>query len=164
MKNKIKSKKRLYLFIPLMAVLVLMNVAAFAVAVIGKNIWLFIACFFLLVLTLVGIYMIASLSKSINKFYQTMEKQLSPYTNKSLRDFPLPVLVTRRRGGEIIWYNNQMPGKGVWRHADCFGHSLAEYFPAVNLQTECRCRGMESSTTDTSTPPTTHPPARRTTA
>ena len=34
MKNKIKSKKRLYLFIPLMAVLVLMNVAAFAVAVI----------------------------------------------------------------------------------------------------------------------------------
>lgn len=73
MKNKIKSKKRLYLFIPLMAVLVLMNVAAFAVAVIGKNIWLFIACFFLLVLTLVGIYMIASLSKSINKFYQTME-------------------------------------------------------------------------------------------
>ena len=112
MKNKIKSKKRLYLFIPLMAVLVLMNVAAFAVAVIGKNIWLFIACFFLLVLTLVGIYMIASLSKSINKFYQTMEKQLSPYTNKSLRDFPLPVLVTRRRGGEIIWYNNQMREKG----------------------------------------------------
>lgn len=45
MKNKIKSKKRLYLFIPLMAVLVLMNVAAFAVAVIGKNIWLFIAAF-----------------------------------------------------------------------------------------------------------------------
>lgn len=111
MKNKIKSKKRLYLFIPLMAVLVLMNVAAFAVAVIGKNVWLFIACFFLLVLTLVGIYMIASLSKSINKFYQTMEKQLSPYTNKSLRDFPLPVLVTRRRGGEIIWYNNQMREK-----------------------------------------------------
>ena len=140
MKNKIKSKKRLYLFIPLMAVLVLMNVAAFAVAVIGKNIWLFIACFFLLVLTLVGIYMIASLSKSINKFYQTMEKQLSPYTNKSLRDFPLPVLVTRRRGGEIIWYNNQMREK-VFGGSDCFGHSLAEYFPAVNLQTECPVQG-----------------------
>ena len=140
MKNKIKSKKRLYLFIPLMAVLVLMNVAAFAVAVIGKNVWLFIACFFLLVLTLVGIYMIASLSKSINKFYQTMEKQLSPYTNKSLRDFPLPVLVTRRRGGEIIWYNNQMREK-VFGGSDCFGHSLAEYFPAVNLQTECPVQG-----------------------
>ena len=140
MKNKIKSKKRLYLFIPLMAVLVLMNVAAFAVAVIGKNVWLFIACFFLLILTLVGIYMIASLSKSINKFYQTMEKQLSPYTNKSLRDFPLPVLVTRRRGGEIIWYNNQMREK-VFGGSDCFGHSLAEYFPAVNLQTECPVQG-----------------------
>ena len=47
MKNKIKSKKRLYLFIPLMAVLVLMNVAAFAVAVIGTNTRSFIACFFL---------------------------------------------------------------------------------------------------------------------
>ena len=42
-----------------------------------------------------------------------MEKQLSPYTNKALRDFPLPVLVTRR-GGEVIWYNNQMREKGVW--------------------------------------------------
>ena len=140
MKNKIKSKKRLYLFIPLKAVLVLMNVAAFAVAVIGKNVWLFIACFFLLVLTLVGIYMIASLSKSINKFYQTMEKQLSPYTYKSLRDFPLPGLVTRRRGGEIIWYNNQMREK-VFGGSDCFGHSLAEYFPAVNLLTECPVQG-----------------------
>ena len=163
MKNKIKSKKRLYLFIPLMAVLVLMNVAAFAVAVIGKNIWLFIACFFLLVLTLVGIYMIASLSKSINKFYQTMEKQLSPYTNKSLRDFPLPVLVTRRRGGEIIWYNNQMREK-VFDGSAALGTAWQNIFRRSICRPNVRCRGMESSTMDTSTPPTTHLPARRTTA
>lgn len=66
-------------------------------------------------MTLVGIYMIASLSKSINKFYQTMEKQLSPYTNKSLRDFSAAGSgdpKTRRRNHLV-----QQPdaGKGVWR-------------------------------------------------
>lgn len=48
--------------------------------------------------------------------------------------------MTRRRGGEIIWYNNQMREK-VFGGSDCFGHSLAEYFPAVNLQTECPVQG-----------------------
>lgn len=29
----------------------------------------------------------------------------------------------------------------VFGGSDCFGHSLAEYFPAVNLQTECPVQG-----------------------
>ena len=81
MKNKIKSKKRLYLFIPLMAVLVLMNVAAFAVAVIGKNVWLFIACFFLLVF-IFGLCLFAMIvigtSRDAGKFQQGCQVIVTP--------------------------------------------------------------------------------------
>lgn len=108
---KAKNKKKLYLFIPAIVVLLLLDAAAFTLAVQAQNVWLFGGSFVLLALTLIAVWQLASLSKSINKFYQTMEKQLSPYSNKALRDFPLPVLVTRRRGGEIIWYNNQMREK-----------------------------------------------------
>ena len=137
---KAKNKKKLYLFIPAIVVLLLLDAAAFTLAVQAQNVWLFGGSFVLLALTLIAVWQLASLSKSINKFYQTMEKQLSPYSNKALRDFPLPVLVTRRRGGEIIWYNNQMREK-VFGGNDCFGHSLAEYFPTVNLQADCPVQG-----------------------
>ena len=137
---KAKNKKKLYLFIPAIVVLLLLDAAAFTLAVQAQNVWLFWGSFVLLALTLIAVWQLASLSKSINKFYQTMEKQLSPYSNKALRDFPLPVLVTRRRGGEIIWYNNQMREK-VFGGNDCFGHSLAEYFPTVNLQADCPVQG-----------------------
>ena len=96
---KAKNKKKLYLFIPAIVVLLLLDAAAFTLAVQAQNVWLFGGSFVLLALTLIAVWQLASLSKSINKFYQTMEKQLSPYSNKALRDFPLPVLVTRRRGG-----------------------------------------------------------------
>ena len=132
-------KKRLFLFIPLIAVLALVNVAAIITAISAKNFWLYLSCFILLALSLVVVYGLASLSKSINKFYQTMEKQLSPYTNKSLRDFPLPVMVTRR-AGDVIWYNDQMR-ENVLEGEDCFGRRLAEYFPSINLQTECPAQG-----------------------
>ena len=138
---KAKNKKKLYLFIPAIVVLLLLDAAAFTLAVQAQNVWLFGGSFVLLALTLIAVWQLASLSKSINKFYQTMEKQLSPYSNKALRDFPLPVLVTRRRGGEIIWYNNQMREK-VFGGNDCFGHSLAEYFPTVNLQADCPVQGL----------------------
>ncbi len=132
-------KKRMFLFVPLTVVLGLINVAVFVMALLSQNGWLFAGFLALLLLTLLLGYLLATLSKSINKFYQTMEKQLSPYTNKALRDFPLPVLVTRR-GGEIIWYNNQMREK-VFGGEDCFGHGLAEYFPSINLQLDCPAQG-----------------------
>ena len=132
-------RKRLFLFAPLMVVLGLVNVAALVTALLSQNLWMYAGLFILLVLTLLVFYLLMSMNKSINKFYQTMEKQLSPYTNKALRDFPLPVLVTRR-GGEVIWYNNQMSTK-VFGGEDCFGHGLAEYFPSINLQTDCPAQG-----------------------
>ena len=132
-------KKRLFLFIPLMVSLGLVNLAVLVTAVSSRNEWLYAAFFILLMFTVMVLYQLTSLSKSVNKFYQTMEKQLSPYTNKSLRDFPLPVLVTRR-GGEVIWYNNQMREK-VFGGEDCFGHGLAEYFPSVNLEMDCPAQG-----------------------
>ncbi len=132
-------KKRLFLFIPHMVVLVLVNVAAFIIALLSQNSWMYVAFMTLLLLSIVVFYLLVSMGKSINKFYQTMEKQLSPYTNKSLKDFPLPVLVTRR-GGEIIWYNNQMREK-VLGGQDCFSHGLAEYFPSVNLAMDCPPQG-----------------------
>ena len=89
---KAKNKKKLYLFIPAIVVLLLLDAAAFTLAVQAQNVWLFGGSFVLLALTLIAVWQLASLSKSINKFYQTMEKQLSPYSNKALRDFPLPVL------------------------------------------------------------------------
>lgn len=132
-------RKRLFLFVPLMVVLGLVNVAALVTALLSQNLWMYAGLFILLVLTLLVFYLLMSMNKSINKFYQTMEKQLSPYTNKALRDFPLPVLVTRR-GGEVIWYNNQMREK-VFGGEDCFGHGLAEYFPSINLQADCPAQG-----------------------
>lgn len=132
-------KKRLLLFIPHMVVLVLVNVAAFIMALLSKNSWMYVASVTLLLLSIVVFYLLVSMGKSINKFYQTMEKQLSPYTNKALKDFPLPVLVTRR-GGDIIWYNNQMREK-VLGGQDCFSHGLAEYFPSVNLAMDCPPQG-----------------------
>ena len=132
-------KKRLFLFIPHMVVLVLVNVAAFIIALLSQNSWMYVAFMTLLLLSIVVFYLLVSMGKSINKFYQTMEKQLSPYTNKALKDFPLPVLVTRR-GGEIIWYNNQMREK-VLGGQDCFSHGLAEYFPSVNLAMDCPPQG-----------------------
>ncbi len=132
-------KKRLLLFIPHMVVLVLVNVAAFIMALLSKNSWMYVASVTLLLLSIVVFYLLISMGKSINKFYQTMEKQLSPYTNKALKDFPLPVLVTRR-GGDIIWYNNQMREK-VLGGQDCFSHGLAEYFPSVNLAMDCPPQG-----------------------
>ncbi len=132
-------KKRLLLFIPHMVVLVLVNVAAFSMALLSKNSWMYVASVTLLLLSIVVFYLLVSMGKSINKFYQTMEKQLSPYTNKALKDFPLPVLVTRR-GGDIIWYNNQMREK-VLGGQDCFSHGLAEYFPSVNLAMDCPPQG-----------------------
>ena len=86
-------KKRLFLFIPLMVSLGLVNLAVLVTAVSSRNEWLYAAFFILLMFTVMVLHQLTSLSKSVNKFYQTMEKQLSPYTNKSLRDFPLPVLV-----------------------------------------------------------------------
>ncbi len=132
-------KKRLLLFIPHMVVLVLVNVAAFIMALLSKNSWMYVASVTLLLLSIVVFYLLVTMGKSINKFYQTMEKQLSPYTNKALKDFPLPVLVTRR-GGDIIWYNNQMREK-VLGGQDCFSHGLAEYFPSVNLAMDCPPQG-----------------------
>jgi c-di-AMP phosphodiesterase-like protein len=132
-------KKRLFLFIPHMVVLVLVNIAAFIMALLSQNSWMYVAFVTLLLLSIVVFYLLVSMGKSINKFYQTMEKQLSPYTNKALKDFPLPVLVTRR-GGEIIWYNNQMREK-VLGGQDCFSHGLAEYFPSVNLAMDCPPQG-----------------------
>lgn len=134
-----EMKKKLFLFIPLMAALGFVNVAALAAAMISKETWLYVGTAVLLAVTAIVLYQLMSMSKSINRFYQTMEKQLSPYTNKALRDFPLPVLVTRR-GGEIIWYNNQMREK-VFGGQDCFSRSLAEYFPSVNLEMECPVQG-----------------------
>lgn len=98
---KAKNKKKLYLFIPAIVVLLLLDAAAFTLAVQAQNVWLFWGSFVLLALTLIAVWQLASLSKSINKFYQTMEKQLSPYSNKALRDFPLPVLVTRGAAGRL---------------------------------------------------------------
>lgn len=132
-------KKKLLLFIPLIVLLVLFNIAVIMTAVAAHNYWLMIACVILLPITLAVIYQLVSLSKSINKFYQTMEKQLSPYTNKALRSFPLPVLVTRR-AGEVIWYNDQMREQ-VLGGEDCFGRRLAEYFPSIDLQAECPAQG-----------------------
>ncbi len=132
-------KKRLFLFVPLMVALGLVNLAVLVTALSAHNEWLYAAFFILLIFTILMLHQLASLSKSINKFYQTMEKQLSPYANKALRDFPLPVLVTRR-GGEVIWYNNQMREK-VFGNEDCFGHGLAEYFPSINLEMDCPTQG-----------------------
>ena len=132
-------KKKVFLFVPLTIVLALVNVAALIAAVTAHNGWLYLGFVVLLALSLAVVYKLSSLSKSINKFYQTMEKQLSPYTNKALRDFPMPVLVTRR-AGEIIWYNDEMREK-VLEGDDCFGRRLAEYFPSINLQVECPSQG-----------------------
>ena len=131
-------KKRLLLFIPHMVVLVLVNVAAFIMALLSKNSWMYVASVTLLLLSIVVFYLLISMGKSINKFYQTMEKQLSPYTNKALKDFPLPVLVTRR-GGDIIWYNNQ----GGRRP-----HAVAS-FPVLSGNQDARLRAVQAAADST---------------
>ena len=71
-------RKRLFLFVPLMVVLGLVNEAALVTALLSQNLWMYAGLFILLVLTLLVFYLLMSMNKSINKFYQTMEKQLSP--------------------------------------------------------------------------------------
>ena len=58
--------------------LLLLDAAAFTLACAGpERSALSWGSFALLALTLIAVWQLASLSKSINKFYQTMEKQLS---------------------------------------------------------------------------------------
>lgn len=133
-------KKRLVLFTPVVAALVIANLVMISVLVVNQNWLLFGAAALLLVSSLFVLIQIALVNRSINKVYQNMGKLLSPYQNEALKDFPLPVVVAQP-GGEIIWYNPIMQEK-VFAGEDYFGYGIKEVFPDLNLDSPCPPQGV----------------------
>ncbi len=132
--------KRLVLYKPLIAALLLADGITLFLAAYYHSVPLFVGALVLVAVSAVALVQIVLANKSINRFYQYMTKNMSDYRSDALKNVPVPLMVVRK-AGVILWYNPAMQDR-VFAGKDYFGIHVNAVFPDLNVTGACPPQGI----------------------